>query len=203
MKKLLSMFICGLTILVTSQTVAHENGMKVGKKFGGYGGPVFRVSQVNNGTAIFLGGRGGCIMTNRFSISGAGYGMVNTIKLTDEKNLQHMNSHSARLRMGYGGVDLSYAFASNRRIHGTISTLIGGGIASKSYSLTDSQEEVSKTTGIFVLEPMIDIEINAASFIRPCIGIGYRQVLGSQLAGVTNNDLSGFVGRVSVKFGKF
>ena len=173
----------------------------MGEKFGGYGGPVVRVSQVHTGTGIFLGGRGGWIITDRLSIGGSGFGMVNTIKLTENDNLPSGNSPAAQLRMGYGGVGLAYVFTSNNRIHGTISTLIGGGVASKSYST--SEEEVRKETDIVVIEPMVDMEINVASFIRLCIGIGYRQVFGSQLTGLTNNDLAGFVGRVSVKFGKF
>lgn len=58
-------------------------------------------------------------------------------------------------------------------------------------------------TAFFVVEPGLEVEINVTRFFKIGVGASYRFVRESDLTLVSNDDLSGFSGGFSLKFGKF
>jgi hypothetical protein len=60
-----------------------------------------------------------------------------------------------------------------------------------------------ETTAFFVVEPGLEVEVNITRFFKIGIGASYRLVRESDLSTVSDNDLSGFSGGLSLKFGKF
>jgi hypothetical protein len=54
-----------------------------------------------------------------------------------------------------------------------------------------------------VVEPGLEVEINVTRFFKIGLGASYRLVRQSDLITVSDKDLSGFSGGLSLKFGKF
>jgi hypothetical protein len=56
---------------------------------------------------------------------------------------------------------------------------------------------------VFVIEPGIDAEINIHKNFRIGLGVYYRIVSGVDYADLTNTDLNGISGQITLKFGAF
>jgi len=97
--------------------------------------------------------------------------------------------------------------------HLTFPLLIGaGGSKIKTKTLFDSnvtdpedwtQYENVESTGFFVLEPGVNIELNMTKIFRLDLGVSYRFISGTDLQRLSNNDLSDFSFNLCLKFGKF
>ncbi len=152
---------------------------------GGYGGPVVKLSGVNNGIGLFMGGRGGWIINHSFIIGGGGYGLANDIFVSSKK-----------LDFGYGGLELGYVFLSDSLVHFTLHSLIGfGGVS--------FQDDPASSDEVFVLEPEATVVLNITRFFRIAAGVSYRFVTGVTAAGVSDVSLSGLSGLLAFKFGSF
>ena len=71
----------------------------------GYGGIILKFSSFNDKFAFMTGGRGAITINNRYTIGGGGYGIANSIVLTDSGQ-----DTSRYFKMGYGGVESGYIF---------------------------------------------------------------------------------------------
>lgn len=153
---------------------------------GGCGGPVVKLSGVNNTFAVFIGGRGGWIINHTFLIGGGGYGLVTDVFVSSNK-----------LHMGYGGLWAEYIINSDSLVHFTIGTLIGMGSAHYDPEGSDQQS-------YFVLEPEANVELNVVQFFRVCAGVSYRLTIGfSGLTGLNDTALNGLSANLFFKFGYF
>lgn len=173
-----------------------------GTDFGGFGGPVIKFSRLAGADAVFSGGRGGLILNRRFVVGAGGYGMASENIRTD---FRFDDGTRPSLQLGYGGLELEVITQPSRLVHGTFSLLLGGGEAMYN-SRTESGSTVSTrklTSEVFVAEPGAHLELNVTRWFRPGVGIGYRYVNGSDLPGVNDAGLSGAVGTLTFKFGKF
>ena len=56
---------------------------------------------------------------------------------------------------------------------------------------------------VFVLEGAVNGELNITTYFRLGLGAGYRYVSDVDMEGLSNNDFSGPVGVITLKFGKF
>ena len=72
----------------------------------GYGGPLFKIGQINGETGVFVGGQGGWIINHRLVLGGKGYGLVNDIEVEGSQDL--------KLGFGCGGAFFEYIIASNK-----------------------------------------------------------------------------------------
>jgi len=204
------------------QEESQEFKTIVGKgiESGGWGAPEFKVSQVNNKTSLLLGGKGGWVINHKFVIGAAGYGMTsnNTFDYTEDLedldgNLVLDSTRTLDLSMGYGGVFFEYVMSPKKLFHLTFPLLIGAGrsrIKTKTFfdaNVVDpedwTQYDYVESTGFFVLEPGVNIELNMTKVFRLDLGVSYRYISCTDLQRLSNNDLSDFSFNLGLKFGKF
>jgi hypothetical protein len=190
------LFLC---LMGTSALAAQNDETLISGKIesGGFGALVLKLTEIDGKTAIMSGGRGGWIINHTFVVGGGGYGLVNNIKpegISSEKDLL--------LEMGYGGLEFEYIANSQRLIHYSIYTLIGGG--SVEYRERDHPfEEVYASDGFFVAEPGVSFELNVTKCFRVSLGTSYCYINGVDLEGMSNSDLRGLSANLTLKFGKF
>ena len=161
---------------------------------GGWGGPTVSFGQVNGQAGLFVGGRGGWLIARRFTIGGAGMGLVTPVD-------GPVAVLAARdLKVAYGGLWLEATFDPLRVLHLSAGLLAGGGGA----DLTpDGEDYAVEDDGFFVLEPSLCAELNVGRTIRADVGATYRYVGGFRLAGLDGKDLSGPTVILVLKFGSF
>ena len=169
---------------------------------GGFGGPVVKYTQIKGEPALLVGGRGGWIINHSFIIGGGGYGLVNDIR---PNIIIPGNREYPFINFGYGGVELEYIIQSDRLLHFSIYTLIGGGTVSYrgEFWEDDGDDWDSPSDAFFVFEPSANVELNIISFFRINAGVSYRFISGVDFDDLKNNDLAGPSAILTLKFGKF
>lgn len=160
---------------------------------GGFGGPVFKLTNVNGTTALMTGGTGGWIINHSFIVGAAGYGLVTDVnaKVTDSVNQY--------LEMRYGGLELQYVLLPNRLLHVSAGLLVGGG----GIAYRDDDAFRPSHLSFFVLEPTVNAQLNVTRFFRVAAGVSYRYVRGLKSDLSTNADLSAPSALLMLQFGKF
>lgn len=177
-----------------------SNGSSAPKSLGGYGGPLIEAANVNNDWGVFLGGKGGVIINQKFAFGGVGKALVSTIEFSGD-DLEGHNEAPLSLTSGAGGVFVEYISNLESPIHFSIPVhLMGGGVSIE--DATSDGVEI-ESSGIFVIEPGINLEFNLARNFIPGIHLSYRQVFGSSLVNLSNQDLSGVNIGLVFKFGAF
>jgi len=200
----MKIFLSIITIILisTSQLFSQEETL-IGNgevSHGGFGGPVIKFTQVKGEPGVLVGGRGGWIINHSFVIGGGGYGLVNKIEANND-----FLGLRPYLNFGYGGVELEYIIQSDKLLHFTVCTLIGGGAVSYREHLWDDSwdEWNSPNDAFFVLEPSAGVELNIISFFRVNAGVSYRFISGAEFDDLKNKDLAGVSAFLTLKFGKF
>lgn len=164
---------------------------------GGYGALTVAVTPIDGEARTIVGGQGGWILNRHFVIGGAGRGLA-------EPPNKRFNDRSAELQMGYGGLLLEYIGAPSELVHYGVGTVIGGGSAQLTPEDFDPQDDDSfDETALFVTEGGARLELNVTTYFRIGVTGGYRLVSGSDLQGVSDPDLSGPYGELSLRFGSF
>jgi hypothetical protein len=144
-----------------------------------------------------MGGQGGWVINRQFVIGGAGRGLVTTPDL-------NFNSRSAELQMGYGGLLLEYIGAPSELVHYGTSVVLGGGTAQIVPQGFDPRDDESfDQTTFFAAEGGARLELNVTTYFRIGVTGGYRLVAGSDLQEVSDTDLGGPYGELSLRFGSF
>ena len=193
-----------ILVILTSTALAQEQILFSGiTSHGGFGGPVLKLSQFDDDLGLLVGGRGGWIIGHAITIGGGGYGLTNDIPI-----LYDNTDTTQYLDFGYGGFELGLILASNRLIHFSINSLIGGGAIGYRNSIFDKPDNWdhdwdNHNDQVFVIEPGINLIANLTRWLRMGIGLSYRHVTGVDLAAVDNKFLSGPSGVLSFKFGSF
>lgn len=188
-----------MTTLLAFPLVAGEQTLLSGHiDHGGYGGPVFKYTQLgpNSEEGLLVGGQGGWIIDHTFVLGGAGFGLANSINANWIKYYvpQYLN-------FGYGGLFLAYINNSDKLIHYDINTIIGWGTVN--YRDKDYYNLYDTDDSIFIVEPGIYIVANITKFFRVGAGASYRFVQGVEIEGLTDDNLSGPSAQVILKFGAF
>lgn len=169
---------------------------------GGFGGPEIKFGSVAGSSSVWVGGRGGWIINidpqHAISIGGGGYGLVSD----HSSNLTTLDGEDLYALSGYGGFILEYTNRSYRLTHFTLSALLGGGAVLLRDSSYEPFEE-DNNNPFFVFEPVLNVELNVASFFRIAAGAGYRFTSGITDFGFSDSDFSGFTGTITFKFGGF
>jgi hypothetical protein len=182
-----------IAILLPGRASSQEQTL-LGEKaeYGWFLGPVVKFSSMVDEFAVMPGLRGGWIINHAFSLGLGGYGLANDIQL------EGMTGPTSRdIDFGYGGLELEYINSSNKVIHFTISTLVGGGGVTLPNIVPDAAEAV------FVLEPMANLVLNVAPVMRVEVGVGYRWVTGTNSVYYDSSTLSSVSGGIALLFGKF
>jgi hypothetical protein len=151
----------------TEQTIFNRNNIK---HWGGFGAPIFTLTQVGEHRGFASGGGGGVVLNN-FFIGGFGqgeyYGTVAPASVRDRE-----------LAMGFGGLWLGYTAPSHKAIHLYSSLRLGiGGV-----SLGDPDDfdfdDRDRSSVLFVGMPEIGLELNLTHWMRLAITGGYRLTTG-------------------------
>jgi hypothetical protein len=187
-----------LFCLVTLPLIAQEETLVSGEiESGGFGGPVVKFGSINGEAGILVGGRGGWIINHTFILGGGGYGLTNDVKA---KVLGP--SGERYLNFGYGGFEIEYIAASDKLLHFSVMTLIGGGgVGWKDESIRSGMNSDSDT--FFVLEPAAQVNLNVTKYFRISAGVSYRYITGVNSPATTNANLSGPMGVLTFRFGNF
>jgi hypothetical protein len=74
--KMIMIVLCTFTVSVAAQ---EETLFKGDIQTGGFGGPVIKLTRINDQGALMVGGRGGWIINHCLALGGGGYGIVNDV----------------------------------------------------------------------------------------------------------------------------
>ena len=179
---------------------------------GGYGELMGAATQLNNDWGLSFGVKGGMILNRHL-----GFGPIAKINIGlwefQGNNLNFNDSANLELYMGSIGLFLEYHIKMENKIHFSIpvNIMIGGVTIKEDHGFTNNtafnDESIKftdvETSGIFIIEPEINLDFNVAKFFIPSFQVGYRAVFGSQLVNVTDSELSGIYVGIGLKFGKF
>lgn len=175
-----------------------------GNKIRGFGSIDTRLTEFNDDLGMLVGAHGGIILNNSFVIGLGGYGLTTNFKFQGTEPDEELYLYG-----GYGGLVLGAIFAPKEVVHIYTPVLIGaGGIRVSDRNLFRNGglgdfRNFIEDSAFFVIEPGIEVEVNITRFFKVGMGASYRIVGESDLINVSNKDLSGFSGGLSLKFGKF
>jgi hypothetical protein len=83
-------------------------------------------------------------------------------------------------------------------------TLINSEIESGGYGAFFTKiGQINNATGVFVLEPGLDLILNINKNFRLAAGVEYRYVSGVSYESLSSSDLSGISGQIVLKIGVF
>ena len=102
---------------------------------------------------------------------------------------------------------LGFIIAPREVVHVTIPLFLGAG----SFHAVDeridlnnfTRDVIIESSSFAVVEPGLQLELNISNNVRLNFGASYRFIQGSNLQGITDDDLSNFAGNITVKIGKF
>ena len=176
-----------------------------GTKVRGFGSLDIKMTEFNGDLGTMMGAHGGIILNNHFVLALGGYGLTSNYLIEDREN-----SDDLYLYGGYGGLILGGIFSPKEIVHIYTPVLIGAGgfeVTDRSFLNNFNRPPgfgtFAETTAFFVVEPGLEIEVNVTRFFKIALGASYRFIRESDLEMVSNSDLSGFSGGMSLKFGKF
>ena len=200
MKKFnLIILVLALSTIGFSQEIRTLTSSDTLKTFGGYGGPLIETTQINNDWGVLFGGKGGFIVNRKFAFGGIGMALLNNPDFTGSSQSE---STDVPLQLSYatGGVFFEYIFNLESPVHISIPLNIMGGGVTINEENTNNEIESS---GMFVIQPGINLEFNVTKHFIPAFYVTYRQVLGTSLENLNNKDLSGLSIGLLLKFGAF
>ena len=175
-----------------------------GTKVRGFGSLDMRMTEFKDDLGLLMGAHGGIILNNHFVIGLGGYGLTSNFSLDNNEATDPLYMYG-----GYGGLILGGIFSPKEVVHIYTPVLIGAGgmeITNRNYFSNFHRPfhgTSLESSAFFVVEPGIEVEINVTRFFKIGLGASYRLVRESDLKLVSNSELSGFSGGLSLKFGKF
>ncbi len=173
------------------QTIFDNHELRIS----GMGGPFMQFTAVAGEFAHMMGG-GGAVLLNDFFFGGYGLGLTNAIP--DYVN----GNNNDRLSLGHGGFWLGYTLLGEKPIHLNFSTMIGWG----EFGIMQYNEYYPFLRDkVFVLAPVIEVELNLTNYFRIGAGATYNLITGvdDQLHGYRSSDITSPGGFLSFKFGWF
>lgn len=171
-------------------------------KIRGFGGPTMTFSVIDGEFAHLMGGGGGLILNDQLIIGGFGMGLTNYIDAKENLDANGVDDYDGlEVNYSFGGLWFGYIIKGRYPIHPVIHTQIGWGSASlvKGISYTPYEQD-----RVFVVNPILELEMNITRFFRLAVGANYRLNLGiNRLEKYGNDHFSGPGGFLSFKFGWF
>ena len=193
-------------ILITSLGAAadlEETKAEKPKTSGGFGGPVLKITRINDVFGLMVGGRGGWIYKHTYAIGGGLYGLLRDISPSDSER---------DFEFAYSGLELEYIVAPSRDVHFSVQTLIGFGGLTDRYQRYDRYyyDEYGEYGGrfggpddtFFIIEPQLNIVWNMKTYLQIYFGGSYRYIRGVEIEGLDNANLRGYSVVVTFRFGR-
>lgn len=186
MKRILLVLSAMLLVLSLSaqkeETVFGKSGLRL---TGAWGGSTTSFTAFDSDYAVLSGGFGG-VEFNRFLFLGwGGYRLVDEVRFTD-LNQQDFD-------LDYNGLILGFGSKSHKIVHPQVMLLTGAGKA----SLADQ----AGRDNVFVVQPSAGITVNVFRWFHLGLEGGYRFVNGTDLVGLSDNNLSAAFGQIRFMFG--
>ena len=157
--------------------------------------------------AWFVGARGGWLVDHRLTIGVSGQGLVSEVTNDAWLPPATPSGYKARLLTGYGGFLMEPIIFYRSPVHIAIPIVIGAGGATYGIhqgNIWNGDFEFSEEgTAYFVLEPGVEMEINAVRFMRINIGASYLYTSNVNLPNVDDGFMRGFRASFGLKFGAF
>jgi hypothetical protein len=207
---LVMLIIAGHTVLGQSEYEIPVKQTKTllgdGTKVRGFGSLDMRMTELTDDLGLLMGAHGGIILNNHFVIGLGGYGLTSNFQVEGSESPEDLYLYG-----GYGGLILGGIFSPKEVVHIYTPVLIGAGgmeVTDRNYLNNFHRPyppfgTFAETSAFFMVEPGLDVEINVTRFFKIGLGASYRLVRQSDLITVSDKDLSGFSGGLSLKFGKF
>lgn len=177
--------------ILATQVSAKESLIDLDNaRVGGFGGPLFKTSQIQDEQTFEIGGMGGATFTTgRHSVmlGGGGYGLVNELGW----------NNGDKLELGYGGLMLGYTYNPEALVHVDTTLLLGAG----GVTTLNADNDISDTGSFLISELSAAVEVNITEFMEIGVGGAYRLVSDPSLSGLSNNDLSKPSLFISFQFG--
>ncbi|MBN2893412.1 MAG: hypothetical protein JXL97_16180 [Bacteroidales bacterium] len=162
----------------------------------------FQITEFAGEMSLMIGAGGGKIFNHKFLLGGGGYGTMKGVSVENKfypsLNLEQNISHS--LHFGYGGFWTGYMPNWNKTFHIVPSMFWAAGAIS--INRNDTEETVASNF-VYILQPMIEFELNVTEFVRVAIVPEYRFVGNVNLGDYKSLDFSGFGAILFIKFGAF
>jgi len=136
--------------------------------------PEYQFSEIGNKFAGLAGVQLGPQLNETLYFGLGVYGLVNSVKGSNTPT----NDLSA-FDFWYGGLTVDYTFFSDKLVHCSVNTLIGGGRVSPTGH---------DSSNVFVATPGVSVMVNLTKQIEFGIGAGYRVVAGADSP--SNSELS-------------
>jgi len=171
------------------QVLVNEENLPVSKlsKNHAYVAPSIKLTRLNQTDAILSGAKGAWIVNPKFALGGAVYILSNNVEFP---------AYSQNLEFSYAGVTFDYIYNPLEKVALNAGILLGGGFYDFNGNLTGGD-------GIAVGEPEVSLAYMLSKNFRTALTVSYRGVLGVDLPGVTNSQLSGFSYGLALKLGNF
>lgn len=208
MKKVLLALLVMITVqqawaqTTQTETLFSAKGNKK-TKVGAYGVPAAKFTSIDGNFGVLTGAYGGVLLNNKIMLGAGAYSLVNNIAFKD----LNANGQKEYLNLWYTGLVAEYMHNSNKLIHWTVGTLIGGGGVSrreKHHDFNDNDHDYTRDgSGFFVAEPFANLEVNLIKNLRLDVGASYRFISGTSTTGITDSKLSNPAVHVGLKAGVF
>ncbi len=203
MKKLtLLLFLFMLVVSLGAEEDLKETTTEKPSESGGFGGPVLKVTRINDVFGLMVGGRGGWIYKHTLAIGGGFYGLLRDIEVETSRAERDFE-------FAYSGLELEYIIAPPHDFHLSAQTLIGFGGLMDRYQRAGSYygyDEFGRLGGpddtFFIVEPGLNIVWNMKTYLQIYFGGSYRYIRGVGIEGLHNSDLNGLSVVVTFRFGR-
>ena len=204
MKKLTLFFF--FFILVTSlwaEEDVKETKAEKPKTSGAFGGPVLKMTRINDVFGLIIGGRAGWIYKHTYAIGGGFYGLLRDIEV-------ETSGFEREFEFAYSGLELEYIIAPGQDVHLSVQTLMGFGGLTDRYQRAGPYygyyDEYNRWGGpddsFFIIQPGLNIVWNMKTYLQIYFGGSYRYIRGVEIEGLHNSDLNGYSVVVTFKFGR-
>jgi hypothetical protein len=185
-----------------NQTIFNNSGIKHSSGYGALGNKFTSINgRFTNMPEVY----GGWFINRNFLLGIEAAASTNYISVP----VEHQDWNGSKMTYQYGqfGLMTEYVTASHNKVHLNLNLVTGAGFILQydrdNISNWHFDEHDPTTHYFFVLEPGVQLECNLLKWMRFSPGVSYRRVFGNQAPGLSDNDLSGFSGNLTLKFGHF
>jgi hypothetical protein len=157
-------------------------------------------SQVFGNPGFLIGGFTGKYLNDSLLFGAEGYLLINPIKAPRAIAQPYVNK---RLNLGffYTGAKVEYNLSPGNIVHFSGDLLAVLGFIK--YVGKDYDFSVGLASLCYVIEPGVNVMVNVNDSIQAGVGVSYRWVSGLNIAGLTNQDLSGVSMKLVIRFNEF
>lgn len=178
-----------------------------GNDLNGFGGADLKVGELAGEQGLFVGAYGGLIVNRSYMFGIAGYGLVTNVEIQGTVPGQQ-EEKPLTLFGGYGGVLFGPTIAPKNLIHLSAPIFFGAGafeVEDQNYfsNTVAETDYVVENSIFFVVEPGLQVEFNITRYFRMAGGMTFRYISGTDLENLEDDDVSGFTGTLSLRFGLF